>query len=130
DSLNTPGAIAASGYIAMVGGQFVGRLIGDRLVDRFGERTVARIGGLITAVGMGAALAFPSVPGTIAGFAASGFGMATLIPAAMHAADHLPGLRAGTGLTAVSWLLRIGSISSAPVVGLVADENSLRVRAR
>lgn len=127
DSLNTPGAIAASGYIAMVGGQFVGRLIGDRLVDRFGERTVARVGGFITAVGMGAALAFPSVPGTIAGFAAAGFGMATLIPAAMHAADHLPGMRPGTGLTVVTWLLRIGSISSAPVVGLVADATSLRV---
>ena len=127
DSLNTPGAIAASGYIAMVAGQFVGRLIGDRLVDRFGERTVARVGGFITAVGMGAALAFPSVPGTIAGFAAAGFGMATLIPAAMHAADHLPGMRPGTGLTVVTWLLRIGSISSAPVVGLVADATSLRV---
>ncbi len=72
DSLGAPGAIAVSGYIAMVGFQFVGRLIGDRLVDRFGERAVARAGGLITAAGMGAALAFPSVPGTIAGFAAAG----------------------------------------------------------
>jgi fucose permease len=127
ESLNTPGAIAASGYIAMVGGQFVGRMIGDRLVDRFGERAVARVGGLITAIGMGAALAFPSVAGTIAGFAAAGFGAATLIPAAMHAADQLPGLRAGTGLTVVTWLLRVGSISAAPVVGLVADATSLRV---
>ena len=33
---------------------------------------VARAGGVITAVGMGLALAFPSVPGTIAGFAAAG----------------------------------------------------------
>jgi MFS family permease len=127
DSLGTPGAIAASGYIAMVAFQFLGRTFGDRLVDRFGERTVARVGGLITAVGMGAALVFPSVPGTIAGFAAAGFGVATLVPAAMHGADQLPGLRQGTGLTAVSWLLRIGSISSPPVVGLVADATSLRV---
>ncbi len=127
DSLGAPGAIAAFGYIAMVGSQFVGRLIGDRLVDRFGERWVARIGGFITATGMGAALAFPSVIGTIAGFAAAGLGVATLIPAAMHAADNLPGLRAGTGLTVVAWLLRIGSVSSPPVVGLVADETSLRV---
>ena len=127
DSLGTPGAIAASGYIAMVGFQFVGRMIGDRLVDRFGERTVARVGGLITAVGMGAALAFPSVPGTIAGFAAAGFGVATLVPAAMHGADQLPGLRAGTGLTVVTWLMRVGFVSSPPVVGLIADATSLRV---
>jgi hypothetical protein len=76
---------------------------------------------------MGAALAYPSVPGTIAGFAAAGFGVATLVPAAMHGADQLPGLRPGNGLTAVSWLLRVGSISSPPLVGLVADATSLRV---
>ncbi|MGZ6780400.1 MAG: MFS transporter, partial [Mycobacterium sp.] len=54
DSLGTPGALAVSGYIALVGCQFVGRMIGDRLVDRFGERAVARVGGLIAAAGMGA----------------------------------------------------------------------------
>ena len=127
DSLGAPGAIAVTGYIAMVAFQFIGRLIGDRLVDRFGERAVARAGGLITAAGMGAALAFPSVPGTIAGFAAAGLGVATLVPAAMHGADQLPGLRAGTGLTAVAWLMRVGFVSSPPVVGLIADATSLRV---
>jgi MFS family permease len=126
DNLRAPGAIAAFGYIALVSFQFVGRMIGDRLVDRFGERVVVRAGGVITAFGMSLALAFPSVPGTIAGFAVAGFGVATAIPAAMHAADRLPGLRAGTGLMVVSWLLRIGSITSAPVVGVVADATSLR----
>lgn len=126
DSLGAPAALAAFGYIAMVGFQFVGRLMGDRLVDRFGERAVARVGGLVTAAGMGAALAFPGVPGTIAGFAAAGFGVATLVPAAMHGADQLPGLRPGTGLTAVAWLMRVGFVSSPPVIGLVADATSLR----
>jgi hypothetical protein len=127
DGLGAPGALAAAGFIAMVAFQFVGRVIGDRLVDRFGERAVARAGGLITAGGMGAALAFPGVAGTIAGFAAAGFGVATLIPAAMHGADQLPGLRAGTGLTVVTWLMRIGFVSSPPVIGLIADATSLRV---
>ncbi|WP_123027252.1 MFS transporter [Mycolicibacterium stellerae] len=127
DSLGAPAALAAFGYIAMVGFQFIGRLMGDRLVDRFGERAVARAGGLITAAGMGTALAFPSVVGTIAGFAAAGFGVATLVPAAMHGADQLPGLRPGTGLTAVAWLMRVGFVSSPPVVGLIADATSLRV---
>src|SRR6201999_3400810 len=72
DSLGAPGALAAFGYIALVSSLFVGRLIGDRLVDRFGERAVARVGGLVTAAGMGTALAVPSVPGSIAGFAAAG----------------------------------------------------------
>jgi MFS family permease len=127
DGLGAPAAIAAFGYIALVAFQFLGRLIGDRLVDRFGQRAVARAGGLITAVGMGGALAFPSVPGTIAGFAAAGFGAATLIPAAMNGADRLPGLKPHSGLTAVTWLMRVGFLLSPPIVGLIADATSLRV---
>lgn len=127
DSLGAAGSIAAFGYVALVGAQFVGRLIGDRLVDRFGQRAVVRVGGLITAAGMGAALAFPSVPGTIVGFAAAGFGVATVIPAAMHGADELPGFKPGTGLTLLTWLMRVGFLASPPLVGLIADATSLRV---
>src|SRR5690606_10173704 len=82
-SLEAPAALAATGYIALVGAQFIGRMVGDRLTDRFGQRAVATTGGLITAVGMGVALAFPTIPGTIIGFAAAGYGVATLIPAAI-----------------------------------------------
>lgn len=125
--LGSPAALAVSGYVALVGAQFVGRLIGDRLVDRFGERTVARVGGVIVAVGMGVALAWPTVPTTILGFAAAGFGSATLVPAAMHGADRLPGLRRGTGLTVVTWLMRVGFLVAPPVVGVIADAAGLRV---
>ena len=125
--LGAPAAIAATGYIALVGAQFVGRLLGDGLVDRFGQRAVVRSGGAIIAGGMGLALAVPSVPGTIAGFALAGAGSATLVPAAMQAADELPGLRHGTGLTIVSWLMRLGFLASPPLVGLVADAAGLRL---
>ena len=127
DTLGAPGAIAVFGYVALVGFMFIGRTIGDRLVDRFGERAVARAGGFVSAAGMGAALAFPSVPATIAGFAAAGLGVATLIPAAMHGADQLPGMRPGTGLTVVTWLMRVGFFGAPLLVGVVADATSLRV---
>jgi MFS family permease len=126
DSLGAPGAVAVFGYVALVGCMFLGRLVGDRLVDRLGERAVARAGGFVAAAGMGAALAFPSVPGTIAGFAAAGLGVATLIPAAMHGADQLPGMRPGSGLTVVTWLMRIGFLGAPLLVGVVADATSLR----
>ena len=125
--LGAAGAVAALGYVALLSLQFIGRVLGDRMVDRFGARAVARGGGLFAAVGMGLALAVPSVPGTIAGFAAAGLGLATAIPAAMHAADRLPGLKPGTGLTALAWLMRFGFVGAPPIVGLVADATSLRV---
>ena len=126
-SLGSAPAVAGLAFVALQGMQFIGRLLGDRLVDRYGQRVVARLGGAITALGMGAALAFPSVLLTIIGFGAAGFGVATLVPAAMHAADELPGLPPGAGLTVVTWLLRVGFLLSPPIVGVLADASSLRV---
>ncbi|MDI3403642.1 MFS transporter [Streptomyces cavernicola] len=126
DALGASATLAAAGFIALVGAQFVGRILGDRLVDRFGQRAVVRAGGLLAAAGMGLALAVPTVWGTVLGFAAAGFGVATTVPAALHEADELPGLRPGTGLTVVSWLMRLGFLVSPPAVGAVADATSLR----
>lgn len=103
-----------------------GRLTGDRVVDRVGQRAVARAGGALVAVGMAGALAVATTAATLVGFALAGLGVATLVPAAMHAADELPGLGPGTGLTVVSWLLRVGFLVSAPTVGAVADATSVR----
>ncbi|BBX16482.1 MFS transporter [Mycolicibacterium duvalii] len=127
DSLGAPAAVAPLGYVALVTFMFLGRLAGDRLVDRFGERAVTRVGGLITALGMGLALLLESVPVTIAGFAVAGLGVATVVPAAMRAADELPGLRAGTGLTVLSWLMRAGLLGAPLLVGVIADATSLRL---
>jgi MFS family permease len=122
-----PGAIAVFGYIALVGFQFIGRILGDRMVDRFGQRAVARAGGVIAAAGMSGALVFPTVATAIVGFGAAGFGVATLVPAAMQGADELPGLRTGAGLTVVAWLMRVGFVLAPLIVGAVADATSLRV---
>ncbi|GAA2889510.1 MFS transporter [Streptosporangium fragile] len=125
--LRTDAATAGLAFVALQVAMTVGRLAGDRAVDRFGQRTVVRTGGALAAVGMGAALAVPSVATALTGFALAGLGVATLVPAAMHTADELPGLPAGTGLTIVSWLLRGGFLLSPPLVGFVADLVSLRV---
>ncbi|MEU4420451.1 MFS transporter [Actinoplanes sp. NPDC024001] len=127
DELTTGAAAAGLAFVALQVAMTAGRLAGDRVVDRFGQRAVVRAGGLLAAAGMGLALAFPSLGTTLAGFALAGLGVATLVPAAMHSADELPGLPDGMGLTVVSWLLRVGFLLSPPLVGLVADQTSLRV---
>lgn len=120
-------SLSAFGLTAVVGAQFVGRLLGDRMVDRWGERAVVRGGAVLIMSGMTLALMWPNLPLTLVAFAAAGFGSATLVPAAMHAADNLPGLPPGTGLTAVSWLMRLGFLTTPPLVGAVAQATSLRV---
>ena len=126
-SLEASAFMAGAGFVALQGMQFVGRILGDRMVDRFGQRGVARTGGFVVLLGMGCALMFPTVIGSVIGFGLAGFGVATLIPAAMHAADELPGFRPGAGLTIVSWLLRLGFLFAPPLVGAIADASSLRL---
>ncbi|HEX2075099.1 MAG TPA: MFS transporter [Geodermatophilus sp.] len=120
-------ATAGLAFVALQAAMTVGRLTGDRVVDRFGQRRVARVGGGLIAAGMGLALALPSVPTTLVGFGLAGLGVATLVPAVYAAADDLPGLRHGVGLTWINWLLRIGFLLSPPLIGALADATSLRV---
>ncbi|WP_049568559.1 MFS transporter, partial [Streptomyces sp. SBT349] len=127
DELAANAVVGGLGFASLQGMQTVGRLLGDRVVHRLGERTTSRLGGLLVVTGMGSALVWPSVPSTVVGFGLAGLGIATLIPAAFHAADEIPGLWPGAGITITAFLLRIGFLISPPVVGLVADASSIRL---
>ncbi len=118
--------VIGMGYVALQGGQMVGRFVGDWVVDRLGQRLAVQQGAVIVAAGMTVALLFPSPAMTILGFACAGWGIATAIPAAMHAADELPGLKVGTGLTMVTWMMRFGFFAGPPLIGALADAIDLR----
>jgi MFS family permease len=126
DDLGTSAAAAGLAFVSFMTAMTIGRLTGDRVVDRFGQRTVVRNGAVLAAVGMGAALLLHTPWAALIGFALAGLGVATLVPAAMHTGDELPGLPPGVGLTVVSVLLRVGFLASPPLVGVTADAGSLR----
>jgi MFS family permease len=111
----------------MVGAQFVGRLLGDPMTDRWGREKVARAGGVMIAIGMACAVLSPGVAVAFVGFALAGFGSATLVPAAFAAADRVPGLAPGTGVAVLGWLMRLGFLMTSPAVGALSDVADLRV---
>ena len=113
-------------FVALQSVQVVGRFTGDALTNRFGPRAAVTQGAIVAGVGMALAVAFPSPALTLVGFACAGWGIATAIPMVMHAADELPGMAAGNGLTFVSWLMRLGFFVSPPLIGLVADSLTIR----
>lgn len=125
--LGAGAAVAGLGFVAVVGAQLVGRMLGDRMTDRLGQRAVARIGAGLIIGGMALVTFGPVAAVVISGFALAGFGSATLVPAAMTAADDIPGMRPGSGLTIVSWLMRLAFLLSPPVVGALGDAFDLRV---
>ncbi len=113
-------------FVALQSAQMVGRFTGDALVDKLGSRPALIQGGAVAAAGMLAALIFPSPVTTLIGFACAGWGIATAIPSAMGAADELPGMQAGSGLTIVTWMMRLGFFAGPPLIGLLADATALR----
>lgn len=124
--LDAPLTLAGLGLVALMAAQFIGRLLGDPMIDRLGRAAMARLGGLVIAAGIGLVVLAPAPAVGIAGFFLAGLGSATLVPSAYHAADEVPGLRTGTGLAVVSWLMRGAFLTLSPFIGAVSDVVGLR----
>lgn len=117
---------AGVAFTVVLAAQTIGRFTGDRLIDAFGRVAVARTGGALIALGGGLVMAATS-PGLLyLGFALAGFGCATLVPSAFAAAARLPGVSEGAGVTAVSWLMRVGFLATSPVLGGLSAATDLR----
>lgn len=118
--------VAGLAFVALQGARTFGRFTGDAVVDRLGDRATARLGAVVSAAGMSLALLLPHPVTAIVGFACAGWGIATLFPAAFRAADDMPGVTPGVGITLVGWLARIGFLVTPPIVGAPADAFTLR----
>lgn len=83
----------ALGLIAVNGFMVVIRLLGDRLVTRFGRRAVVRFGGLCAALGYLAVTLVSTLPLLVAGWCLVGFGVGMIAPQVYAVAGHLGGGR-------------------------------------
>ncbi|MBR8741479.1 MFS transporter [Nocardiopsis sp. MG754419] len=117
--------LAAMPFVACQAMMTLGRLVGDRVTDRFGAVVVGHAGGLLSAGGMALALALPHPVTTIIGFGVLGLGVSTLFPLTLAAAGNVPGVRTGDGVTLVGWLGRVGFLAFPPTVGFLADSVTL-----
>ncbi len=110
------------GVVAFTISLTIGRFIGDIFVNRFGERLVAQVSMGITAVALACALVAGSFYAYIGACIVIGLGVATLFPAAMHAATFVKGTSAETAITVVSWISRAGFVFAPFMVGLIAEQ--------
>ena len=81
------GLIAVSGFMVVI------RLLGDRLVARFGRRAVVRFGGACASLGYLTVTLVSSLPLLVAGWALVGFGVGMIAPQVYAVAGHLGGGR-------------------------------------
>ncbi len=119
--IGMPSGGVGFGVVAFTISLTVGRFLGDSFVNRFGERAVAQVSMSVVAVVLAGALVLGSGVGFIFACAVVGFGIATLFPAAMHAATYIPGISAGSAITIVSWISRAGFVLTPLLVGLISE---------
>lgn len=121
DDLGGGAFVAGLPFVAFQVAMTLGRLVGDRAVDRFGAVAVARSGAALATVAMGGALLVGHPVAAVAGYALTGLGVSTIFPLGFAAAGRVPGVRPGDGIAVVGWLARLGFLTFPPIIGALAD---------
>jgi MFS family permease len=117
--------VAAAGYAVFSAAMTIGRLSGDWLTVRVGRARLVRIGALLAAAGLSAALLIGSVPAALAGFVCVGAGFSVAVPLVFSAAGRLDSRSAGPGLAAVTTAGYLGFLAGPPIIGFVAQAFTL-----
>jgi MFS family permease len=121
--LGASAGLAAAAYAAFALAEATGRLCGTALLERLGRTRVLVLGGLTACAGMLVASLAPDIWLALAGFVATGLGVANLFPAAIARA----GLLAGSGGVALtSTLGYCGFLLGPPAIGFLGSEFGLR----
>ncbi len=107
-------------FVAHTAGMVGARLIGDRLVGRFGRRAVIRASGLLAGAGFLVVATVPVLLGGVAGFLLVGLGLGSLAPLAFASAGRVA-KTPGEGVAAVLAFGYLAFLIGPPVIGGLAD---------
>ena len=127
DVLGTSAAATGWGLGAFSLTMAAGRLVGDRLADRFGPVALGRFCAFTGVVGMAALVLANGLPLALVGFTAIGFGVSVGFPLAMTAAAGRTDRPPAINVASVALIAYSGSLVGPPLVGFVADGAGLRI---
>lgn len=101
------------------------RLAAPRLFTRFAPGKAIPALAVVATLGMTVGLVTGSTAATLAGFAALGLGIATIVPTAFSVASRIRGVSAGSAIAAVSALGWAGFVCGPPLIGHVSESTGL-----
>jgi MFS family permease len=126
DELGTSAGLAAASTTAFALTMTVARLVGDKVVDRFGAVRTVRVGGLAATAG-GALVVLAAHPvAAMAGFGLIGLGVAVVVPLAFAAAGR-SGPNPSQAIAGVATITYTSGLIAPSAIGGVADATSLTV---
>lgn len=114
------GAQGGLGYAAFAVTMTIGRLNGDKIVQRFGGRRVLLLGGLAAAAGFLIVVLAPSAWLALPGFALIGCGASNIVPVLFSAAGSQRDMPAGLAVSAISTIGYAGILAGPGLIGFVA----------
>lgn len=121
------GRFSGLGTVACAGAMLVGRLSGDHVLERVGERRLLFGALWVVAVGAVITVAAPVTPVALFGLVVWGLGLSVVFPQLYATAARLPGTSAGAGLGSMLLGQRSGAMLTALSAGALADWKDLRV---
>jgi MFS family permease len=126
DSLSSSAEFAGLGYASFAIAMFVGRAFGDRWVARYGGVLVVGVLAAAAAAALGIILLLGQPIPALLGFAVFGLGMAVIVPVCFSAAAAAGG-HPGHAITAVATIGWVGFLLGPPIIGWLAHATSLPV---
>jgi len=118
-------ALAAAGLAVFQAAVTLGRLLGDRMVDRVGPVRVFAAGALIAGAGLTTGLLLGSAATAVGGLALLGVGLANLLPISISAAGASGDTPVPVAVARISTLGYLGSFTAPVLIGYLASTVSL-----
>ena len=101
------------------------RFLGDKIVDRLGQRRVVVLGALSIAAGFLMVISIPSIVATALGFALIGMGAANIVPQFISFASGIKGMAVQNIISIVNALGYSGILLGPVLIGFVAKHYGL-----
>ncbi|MEW1906045.1 MFS transporter [Streptomyces sp. NPDC086147] len=124
DELGTSAGLAAASTTAFALTMAVARLVGDRVVDRFGAVRTVRVGGAVATLGGLMVVLAPHAAVALAGFGLIGLGVAVVVPLAFAAAGR-SGPNPSQAIAGVATITYTSGLIAPSAIGGIADATSL-----
>lgn len=118
--------LAAAGYLAYEISMVTGRLVGDRLRHRFGDRRSGFVGALLGTVGLGLIVVSPGAAGAVAGLVIVGLGQSVVVPIMFASAGVAAHGLAAAAIARVGGFGYAGMLAGPAAFGFVAQSASMR----
>jgi MFS family permease len=120
-------AIAPLGLSAFALAMTIGRFFGDSARLKLGDRKLMILCGVISILGISLTLAWSNPYSVIAGLFIVGIGLSSIVPIAYSIAGNSKDLPPGVGLAMVTTVGYSGFLFGPPLIGLIANWQSLRI---